>query len=1005
MDSHVISGPVQLRGFDLFNAVCSFENVSYDGNALHVADGSKLAYIILDLPAQHYPRKKTPDPKTPYLYGAGPTRLVFQAGDGALPQTVDDLDLHVAILTALRFCTLVRKSPGGSFTTLEAPYAFQHQLIEPGAGYFLTRPTITDDHVTTGPVSSLQIHHNLGRYSNPITWRPASGPVPKEPHIGNLETLQPDQIEKVIEIGQDSSHPPLNAFPLAFTGRGATTRLSIMRPGVPPGVSGLGKDDANQADSFTLLLGTGEDNFREYSTKIHAWPARNWMSLQELYRRLPTPPDVAGNAITATFRFLSANIRINQPDVAFTDADARALGFRHMRLDTPSGSNVSPAVNMQKVTFAPGTTLSPYTIYRAYLASDPNQEFGWKVHWTDHAGNVIPSTDLYFPYLDPDTLQAIGNAGTAAVAALNDLFKSINGSHTLSVADVATHGSINFNRQSVQMVDSVNLAPPDLLPKNITFPLDTLDLAGQIVASVAGRPEIIPRALTSYIVLPAASAVLGSASVLPYRFNGLDLNGQLAAGLSYCTGGISATKAAGLFADIVTSGIPAIAPPALPGDAQNAIASLSAVSPHLSATLGAINATLQNPAAYAQGISLKDALPDLSDAIFSQTKILGLMTLKDLLSDVMDSTNFLGDLPRFVQDNVTGTTNSVRMACELVLTADAKTTKIVAFQRDQSGKANLRIVAEVQLTGGSLHRRVTFDLPPIIVRLIDPSAPLVAIYFDRVGIVFDSTTGLSVNARVIDVKFPTGLMSALSALDSALSGAQQDVINDLAALEIALHQHVPDITMGAFALRNLKFKLGVKLPRTLADLEPSLDLAIADPLDQFSLSVGFYTGWGSYALTIEKIITKRTFAFSGSLAFGASLAIDLGVASGCVYAKAGFNYLSDPDNQKFFLEAFLEIGGSLSILDIISINAFFHLTIGYYEDGNRHWYAGDAWLHVDISFFFFSFSADVRCHREFGGGSSGLALSTLASSAASPSLADWITAPQWLTYCSAFDEA
>lgn len=136
-----------------------------------------------------------------------------------------------------------------------------------------------------------------------------------------------------------------------------------------------------------------------------------------------------------------------------------------------------------------------------------------------------------------------------------------------------------------------------------------------------------------------------------------------------------------------------------------------------------------------------------------------------------------------------------------------------------------------------------------------------------------------------------------------------------------------------------------------------------------------------------------------ALEFGAAIAIDLGVASGGVYIKAGFYFHFATDCVKF--EGYVEIGGRLSVLGLISVSLTFNLSLDYERielgakaDGSPSAVSrlfGQASLVVEIEILFFSTSVSVTVEKTFAGSES------------DPLFIDFIPDDAtWREYCAAF---
>ena len=206
---------------------------------------------------------------------------------------------------------------------------------------------------------------------------------------------------------------------------------------------------------------------------------------------------------------------------------------------------------------------------------------------------------------------------------------------------------------------------------------------------------------------------------------------------------------------------------------------------------------------------------------------------------------------------------------------------------------------------------------------------------------------------------------------------------------------LPNVQVGVLSLSNITLGAAFSLPFTGG--APTARFNFAERHNTFNLTVSLLGGGGFFAIVVGADGIKEIEA---QLDFGAQVAIDLGVASGSVYIKAGFyfHYALSPERIEF--EGFVELGGRLSILGLISVSLTFHLSLAYeaIEDGTKAGGSpamksrlfGQATLVVEIEILFFSASVKVKVEKTFIG------------SDADPSFAQLIDETAWSDYCGAF---
>ncbi len=200
---------------------------------------------------------------------------------------------------------------------------------------------------------------------------------------------------------------------------------------------------------------------------------------------------------------------------------------------------------------------------------------------------------------------------------------------------------------------------------------------------------------------------------------------------------------------------------------------------------------------------------------------------------------------------------------------------------------------------------------------------------------------------------------------------------------------LPSIQVGVFALSNVSLGAGFDLP---FDAKPmAVRFNFCERQSPFNLTVSLLGGGGFFAIGIDAGGVREIEA---ALEFGASVQIDLGVASGGVEIKAGvyFHWLQ-PNDQAATVEltGYVRLHGELTIICLISASLTFNLELGYLKQGSKSLMFGEAELIIEVEVLLFSASVTVRCRREFGGG------------AADPRFIDLV--PQqslWDEYCDAF---
>ena len=206
---------------------------------------------------------------------------------------------------------------------------------------------------------------------------------------------------------------------------------------------------------------------------------------------------------------------------------------------------------------------------------------------------------------------------------------------------------------------------------------------------------------------------------------------------------------------------------------------------------------------------------------------------------------------------------------------------------------------------------------------------------------------------------------------------------------------LPNVQVGVMNLSNITLGAAFTLPFTGG--APTARFNFAERHNTFNLTVSLLGGGGFLALVVGADGVQEIEA---QLDFGAQVAIDLGVASGSVYIKAGFyfHYALSPERVEF--EGFVEIGGRLSVMGLISVSLTFHVALAYEaievgtkSDGSpamKSRLFGQAVLIVEVEVLLFSGSVKVKVEKTFIG------------SDADPSFAQLVDEKAWAQYCGAF---
>jgi len=199
---------------------------------------------------------------------------------------------------------------------------------------------------------------------------------------------------------------------------------------------------------------------------------------------------------------------------------------------------------------------------------------------------------------------------------------------------------------------------------------------------------------------------------------------------------------------------------------------------------------------------------------------------------------------------------------------------------------------------------------------------------------------------------------------------------------------IPTVGIGIFSVQNISLAAAVYLP-LMTGKKLNFHFVFCQRQQPFVLTVSLFGGGGFFALDIG--IDGVTMV-EAALEFGASAAINLGVASGAASMMGGLYF--QKAGAGFELTGYFRASGSLSVLGIITVSLEFYLGLTYTskEVGGAH--AGAMWgqasLTVKIEILFFSASVSVKLEKEFAG--------------SDPIFHQLVAPSDWAKYCAAFSD-
>jgi hypothetical protein len=458
-----------------------------------------------------------------------------------------------------------------------------------------------------------------------------------------------------------------------------------------------------------------------------------------------------------------------------------------------------------------------------------------------------------------------------------------------------------------------------------------------------------------------------------------------------------------------------------PGSQAGGLATPSSVIKGLSAYAGPFGGAVD---AFAEGFGDGTSFnPGDFFGNLAEAKLIGGVTIIDLLTSALG----LDDIPGFTKEIKTvGEEKQLVAGFNWVVdnSATQKIKKFFIFEPTSSTALRLKAEMTKSLTNLSAEPSSVIEgsLSDFYINLIGDDAKFLNLVFGT--FTFSSINGGSpkINPGLEDVLFAgplqflnelrqfLGVFGGKGTQSESLAAGSQSALAlgsfnigpflvefDTTGLYISISIAIPNISVGVMALSNMS--LGAKIS-LLWDGSPILvDFNFCTKESQMTISV---CGWGGGGYVLLRLATGKPVLRKLEIGFwfGASVSIDIVVASGSVEIKGGFTFTIETaadGKESLKFEAYIRLSGRLDILGIIKISLTFELVLTYEQfdkdggGGKGDKLTGTATLTVEIEILFFSFSVDATVSQEIAG--------------TDPRFGQTMDAAEWATYCKAFAPA
>jgi hypothetical protein len=240
-------------------------------------------------------------------------------------------------------------------------------------------------------------------------------------------------------------------------------------------------------------------------------------------------------------------------------------------------------------------------------------------------------------------------------------------------------------------------------------------------------------------------------------------------------------------------------------------------------------------------------------------------------------------------------------------------------------------------------------------------ASFIKLYFSKLQFLASPGKKMDVNVELAKIEF-VGCLSFVEALRSLIP---LDGFSDPPAIDISMEGikasfslALPNIAFGVFSLQNLSLGAGFTIPFIGDPLSVSFNFCTRE--NPFLLTVSMIGGGGYFGLTLDP---GGVQLLEAAFEFGASLALDFGVASGEVHIMAGIYFKMEGKDAT--LSGYLRIGGSVDVLGIITASIELKMELIYEFASGKC--TGRATLTIEVEVLFFSASVEISCERKFAG--------------------------------------
>jgi len=271
------------------------------------------------------------------------------------------------------------------------------------------------------------------------------------------------------------------------------------------------------------------------------------------------------------------------------------------------------------------------------------------------------------------------------------------------------------------------------------------------------------------------------------------------------------------------------------------------------------------------------------------------------------------------------------------------------------------VQAKVKKNGQSAPKlSVVCSLKSFDLVLIAP-ASFIELNFEKIEFRVDTGAKMNVDVQLNDIKF-VGPLSFVETLRDLipLDGFSDPPHLDITpqGIDAGFDVALPSVGIGIFNLSNLSLGAGFTVPFIGQPVAVRFNFCTRE--QPFNLSVCMFGGGGFFGITLDP---SGIQLLEAAFEFGASISVNLGVASGGVHVMAGVYFRME--QTECALTGYFRLGGSVDVLGLITASIELYLELRYeFESGKA---VGRAQLTIEIEVFIFSGSVTISCERKFAG--------------------------------------